>query len=165
MPFVSVRRATTADLDAVLRLRLALLRHHVGCVPGLARSVHPRARERARRHAARSLAARHERTWLAFVGGRAVGVLRCTISANSVLLLPERYGYVSLAYVAPSARERGVLRRLLHAAERWCAAQGLTELRLHVSPANRVAVAAWDALGFAVVDEVRRRAIRRGPRA
>ena len=37
--------------------------------------------------------------------------LRCMLAAGSPLLLPERYGYVSSAYVRPAARRRGVRRR------------------------------------------------------
>jgi len=58
-------------------------------------------------------------------------------------------------YVVPRARRRGVLRALLAAAIEWCEARGLTELRLHNASDNAVANAAWDALGFRVVEHLR----------
>jgi ribosomal protein S18 acetylase RimI-like enzyme len=163
MPRLSVRRATPADLPIVVRFRLALLRHHARRIPGVAARVHPRAADRARRHAARCLADPTERTWLAHLDATPVGVLRCTVSANSAVLRPVRYGYLAMVYVAPAARRHGVLRRLVRVAERWCARQGLDEVRLHVHPANPDGVAAWDALGFDVVEQVRARRLGERP--
>jgi GNAT superfamily N-acetyltransferase len=75
-------------------------------------------------------------------------------------VLPERYCYVSSVYVVPSARRRGVMRALVRAAERWCDDRGLGEMRLHNAASSRIAVAAWTALGFEIVEQVRRRVVR-----
>ena len=88
---------------------------------------------------------------------RIVGILRCVDSPSSPLLLPERYCYVSSVYVVPSERRRGVLRALVAAAERWCDERGIDEMRLHNASSSHVAAAVWGALGFEVVEQVRRR--------
>jgi GNAT superfamily N-acetyltransferase len=93
------------------------------------------------------------------MGRHIVGILRCVDTLSSPLLLPERYCYVSSAYVAPAQRKQGVLRALLAAAEAWCAARGIGEMRLHNSATSAGAAQAWDALGFEVVEHVRRRAL------
>jgi ribosomal protein S18 acetylase RimI-like enzyme len=44
---------------------------------------------------------------------------------------------------------------LLAAADRWCAERGLDEMRLHNAADNPLANAAWEALGFEVVEHLR----------
>jgi hypothetical protein len=43
--------------------------------------------------------------------------------------------------------------------ERWSRARGLDQLRLHNVAGSETAERAWDALGFAVVEQVRLRSI------
>ena len=74
---------------------------------------------------------------------------------------PAQYAYISSVYVIPKARERGVLRTLLSAADAWCAERGLDEMRLHNAADNPLANAAWEALGFEVVERLRVRSLRR----
>jgi GNAT superfamily N-acetyltransferase len=52
-----------------------------------------------------------------------------------------------------------VLHALVAAAEAWCDARGITEMRLHSATSSADAVGAWDALGFEVVEHVRRRTL------
>jgi ribosomal protein S18 acetylase RimI-like enzyme len=156
-PGLSVRRAGGDDLETVLAFRLALLREHAGNpVYGRLRADAP---ERARRLFAAQLAAADEVTFLAERHGRGVGVLRCMESRGSPLLDPARYGYVASVYVVPEERRRGVLRALLDAAAGWCTERQLEEIRLHSAADNEVGNAAWDALGFAVVEHLRTRSL------
>ena len=76
---------------------------------------------------------------------------------SSPLLYPDRYCYVSSVYVLPSERRRGVLRALYEAAVAWCEERGLDEMRLHNAASSDTASQAWEALGFEVVELVRRR--------
>jgi ribosomal protein S18 acetylase RimI-like enzyme len=155
-----VRRAGLDDLQAIVELRLALLREY-GDHP-LYANLRADAAERAHELFRSQLVSPFEAL---FVGERrhaVVGVLRCVESPVSPLLLPDRYCYVSSAYVRPSERRQGVLRALLTAAEAWCDDRGLTEMRLHSAATSVVAAGAWDALGFQVVEHVRHRSL--GPR-
>jgi GNAT superfamily N-acetyltransferase len=150
-----VRAARVRDLDAVLALRLALLREYPDHpIYGRLRTEIDR---RARELFASQLRATGESILLAELGGAVVGILRCVESTGSPLLEPARYAYVSSAYVCPEARRLGVLRALIAEAERWCRARGLSEMRLHNVAGSTSAERAWESLGFAIVEQVRLR--------
>lgn len=155
-----VRPATPRDLDAIVALRLALLREHPEHpVYGRLRTD---ADRRARELFAAQVRARTETILLAELAGDVVGIIRCVESIGSPLLEPARYAYVSSAYVRPEARRRGVLRALMVEVERWCRARGLDQMRLHNVAGSEAAEGAWDALGFTIVEQVRLRAVAPG---
>jgi len=155
---VVVRRATQKDLSAILALRMALLREHAH------NAIYGRLRADAETRAAKLFAAQlqspNEVLFLADIAGETVGVLRCIHSSGSPLLDPAHYGYVSSVYVTPIAREQGVLRALLAEAVQWCNERGLEEMRLHNAADNPLANAAWEALGFEVVERLRVRSLK-----
>jgi ribosomal protein S18 acetylase RimI-like enzyme len=155
---VVVRPATHKDLPAILTLRMALLREHAH------NAIYGRLRADAEPRAAKLFAAQlqspNEVLFLADIAGETVGVLRCIQSSGSPLLDPAQYAYVSSVYVVPSAREQGVLRALLDEAVRWCNERGLEEMRLHNAADNPLANAAWEALGFEVVEHLRVRSLK-----
>ena len=157
-PAVQVRPATPADLAFVVELRLALLREH-GNNPIYAR-LRADAPERARRIFSAQLSSPNERIFLAEAAGTVVGIIRCVESTGSPLLDPARYAYISSAYVRPEARRQGALRALVAAARNWCAERGLDEARLHSVADDEGSNRAWDALGFEIVEHMRRSAIR-----
>jgi GNAT superfamily N-acetyltransferase len=150
---ITVREATSRDLEAVVSLRLALLRSHPE------HPIYGRLRadvgDRARELFAAQLRSTMESIFLAERSNTVVGVLRCVESIGSPLLEPARYAYVSSVYVRPDARRRGVLRALLRAAERWARGRGLDQMRLHNVAGSADAEGAWSALGFDVVEQVR----------
>lgn len=148
-----IREAGPKDLPAIVALRMALLREHAHNT--IYSRLRPDADSRAEKLFAAQLRSPNEVIFLADMGGETVGVLRCIQSIGSPLLDPAQYGYVSSVYVVPRARERGVLRALLAAADRWCADRGLDEMRLHNAADNPLANAAWEALGFEVVEHLR----------
>lgn len=150
---VTVRRATSVDLDVVVALRIALLREY-GEHPIYGR-LRTDAELRARPIFAAQIDSDREAIFLAEVNGLAVGMLRCVESPSSPLLIPDRYCYVSSAYVRPEYRRRGILRLLLVRARDWCVEHGLSEMRLHNVGTRSSSAAAWDALGFEVVEQVR----------
>jgi len=152
-----VRPATPRDLDAVVALRIALLREHPDH-PIYGR-LRPEIDRRARDLFAAQLRARTETILLAELAGEVVGIIRCVESIGSPLLEPARYAYVSSAYVRPDVRRRGVLRALVAEVERWTRARGLDQMRLHNVAGSEAAERAWDALGFAIVEQVRVRTI------
>jgi GNAT superfamily N-acetyltransferase len=159
MSGISVREAKLGDLDAIVELRLSLLREYTD--HPLYGRLHPDARRRAHELYRAQLASAHETMFVAEAGAEIVGVLRCVDTPSSPLLLPEHYCYVSSAYVKPHTRRKGVLSALVGAAERWCDARGITEMRLHNANGVRMAEDTWSALGFEVVEQVRRRATHR----
>lgn len=153
---LSVRPANLDDLPSVVELRLALLREYSDH-PMYGR-LRPDARARAYELYRGQLTARNEQIFVAELDGATVGVLRCVDTLSSPLLYPERYCYMSSVYVRPAVRRSGVLRALLRAAEDWCDERGIDEMRLHNAPSSAIAARTWSALGFEVVEHVRRRA-------
>ena len=155
---ITIRKATHADLNVIVALRVALLREHSH------NRIYSRLRGDAEARAAKLFAAQltspNEVIFLAELAGETVGILRCIHSTGSPLLEPAQYGYVSSVYVVPKARERGVLRALLAAADDWCLDRGLDEMRLHNAADNPLANAAWESLGFEVVEYLRVRSLR-----
>lgn len=153
---VRVRDASAADLDTIAALRLALLREYGShAVYG---RLHPDAEARAPQLCAQQLASPSDAFFLAEIDGAVAGLLRCTESHASPLLELERFAYVSSVYVRPNCRRLGALRALMARADAWCAERGLREMRLHNVP-DGTAAAAWAALGFGVVEEVRTRVL------
>jgi GNAT superfamily N-acetyltransferase len=154
---VIVRQATLADLDMVVAMRLDLLREYAE------HPIYGRLRDdanvRAHEMYRTQLVARDQAIFLADRHARSVGILRCVDALGSPLLDPVRYCYVSSVYVAPRARRNGVLQSLFDAATNWARNRGLTEMRLHNATDAPDAIAAWDALGFTVVEQVRIRAL------
>jgi GNAT superfamily N-acetyltransferase len=141
-----VRRATPADLEAVVALRLALLREE-SRNPFFA-NPHPDAGRRARRLTKADLAAEDQVFLVAVRGEAVVGMLRCRAVRRSPLVADARQAIVTTVYVVPSQRRGGVLRALLQNADRWCRQHRLTGMRLQCALSNDVGRKAWEALGF-----------------
>jgi GNAT superfamily N-acetyltransferase len=152
-----VRRATIDDLDVVVELRLALLREYSEH-PVYGR-LRPDAARRARPIFAMQLDSENEVVLLAEDNGKAVGLVRCIETISSPLLEPDRYCYLSSVYVRPDWRRRGVLNALFERAVAWCRGRDISEMRLHNVGSRESTAAAWDALGFKVVEQVRVRRI------
>jgi GNAT superfamily N-acetyltransferase len=134
---------------------MALLREHREN-PVYAR-LRADAEPRAERLFAAQLESPDEVTFLAMRGDAAIGILRCTAARGYPLLDPIRYAYVSSVYVVPAERRQGVLRTLLLEAEGWSRQRGLTEIRLHSVAGHDGSNAAWESLGFEVVELLRMR--------
>jgi ribosomal protein S18 acetylase RimI-like enzyme len=156
---ITIRNATHADLKIIVALRVALLREHSH------NRIYSRLRADAEQRAAKLFAAQlaspNVVIFLAELDGETVGILRCIHSTGSPLLEPAQYGYISSVYVLPKARERGVLRTLMAAADGWCRDRGLDEMRLHNAADNPLANAAWESLGFEVVELLRVRSLKK----
>jgi ribosomal protein S18 acetylase RimI-like enzyme len=126
--------------------------------------MRPGVARRARQLYRTQLESPAEVTLLAEQDGVAQGILRCAESTGHPLLEPDHYAYVSSVYVVPAARRTGVVRALLGHASQWCRDRNLVEMRLHNAADSAVANAAWEALGFTVVEHLRVRRVRGGAR-
>jgi GNAT superfamily N-acetyltransferase len=152
----SVRRATLSDLNAIVDLRLSLLREYRD--HPMYGNLRPDAQKRAEELFRAQLLSPNEAMFVAQTSGRLIAVLRCADTPASPLLFPERFCYVSSVFVRPDERRKGVLRALLSAADGWCGERGIDEMRLN-NTMDTVAAQAWESLGFGVVEQVRRRAL------
>jgi ribosomal protein S18 acetylase RimI-like enzyme len=141
----------------VVALRLALLREE--CRSTASGRMRSGVTRRANQLYRAQLESPGEVTLLAEHDGVTLGILRCAESSGHPLLEPDRYAYVSSVYVVPPARRSGVVRALLSHANHWCRDRGLVEMRLHNAADSATANAAWDALGFAIVEHLRVRRV------
>lgn len=146
-----MRRAEPSDFATVIELRRALRREEYPGAPSIERELVEMTR--------RQLRGVSQVVLLAECGDTAVGVLRCAMQA------PVESGptcaLLTTAYVVPAWRRQRVMTRLVAAAEEWCVANGVEQIRLRNAAGNALANAAWEAMGFATVQVIRQRAIRR----
>ena len=146
-----------ADAERIAELRLALLGEHQS--NAIYSRVRRDAGSRAIELTQEQLASDREAMFVATKGERIVAVLRCIDQRGHRLLRPSRYALISTVYVEPGVRRQGVLRALMDVAIAWSRERGLTEMRLQNAIDNPVALAAWEALGFRVVEQVRLRTL------
>jgi ribosomal protein S18 acetylase RimI-like enzyme len=150
---IRVRQATLADAPRIAELRIALLQEH------RKNAIYARLRRDAPARALSltkdQLAAEGQVMFVAATDDTIVAVLRCIDQRGHRLLRPSRYALISTVYVDPTVRRQGVLRSLMDAAAEWSRARGLTEMRLQNAVDNPLALAAWNALGFEVVEQIR----------
>ena len=146
-----------ADAERIAELRLALFGEHR--TNAIYSRVRRDAAERAIELTEEQLASDREAMFVATKGDRIVGMIRCIDQRGHRLLRPPRFALISTVYVEPTFRRRGVLRSLMDAAIGWSRERGLTEMRLQNAIDNPLALAAWDALGFRVVEQIRLRTL------
>ncbi|MBC7894836.1 MAG: GNAT family N-acetyltransferase [Cytophagaceae bacterium] len=144
---VEIRRAAPRDFEIVIGLRRSLRREER---PG-EEPIDAQLRSMTRKQ----LNAAGQVIFLAEVADEAVGILRCALQAPTELV--ARTALLTTAYVDPAWRRRGIMTRLVDAAEGWCASHGVRDLRLRNAHDNAAANGAWEALGFRVVQVVRQR--------
>lgn len=152
---VRVRPAALADAERIATLRLALLAEHKS------NAVYARMRRDAPARAIElteeQLTSECEAIFVATRKDRIVGMIRCIDQRGHRLLRPSRFALISTVYVEPRFRRQGILRSLMDAAVAWTRERGLNEMRLQNAIDNPIAIAAWDALGFEVVEQTRLR--------
>ena len=146
-----------ADAERIAELRLALLAEHK--TNAIYSRIRGDAPARALELTRQQLAADRQVMFVAAEGDRVVGVLRCIDTRGHRLLRPSRYAMVSTVYVEPAARRKGALRALMDAAIVWTRARKLKEMRLQNAVDNPLAMAAWEALGFRVAEQIRLRSL------
>ena len=96
----------------------------------------------------------YEAVLIAERNGIPVGFAELSIRAYSPGCDTNRIAYLEGWYVAPHARETGVGRALVDAAEAWGIARGCTEFASDVELENTVSQRAHKALGFTEVERV-----------
>lgn len=140
----SVRRGTSADLDAVRAL------HSAVAAEGLWLGSEAPVEWPAERVESWRRTADDERlgAWFLAVDGGTVGYLALTRSGGG----PADFAMA----VAATHRGRGVGGALLDAAVAWCRAESVTKLACQVWPHNGDAIALYRSRGFAVEGRLRR---------
>ncbi|RKT56690.1 GNAT family N-acetyltransferase [Saccharothrix australiensis] len=145
-----IRRATPADLEAVLALALAELRFSslVGSTVDRPDAAGVKRRALAERLAAGGPA------WLAERDGIAVGLAECALvtsepgNPTSTRLPPGRWGYVNCVSVLPAARGAGIGQRLMAHAHRELHRLGTVGSYLYYNPPNPLSSVFWPRQGY-----------------
>lgn len=143
---ITVRRATSADSNAWLRMRCALW-------PDGSVAEH-------REEIDRFFAGQFPRDpWAVLLAESAehviLGLAELSIRPFAEGCLTRRVAYLEGWFVSPEARGLGVGRALLVAAQNWGREQGCTEMASDTQPDNEISCAAHRALGFTDVGLVR----------
>ena len=140
-----VRAVTPRDAPAWLRLRRALWPHH-------AETAHAaEIREFLEGCAPEPLAV----LVVADGAGQLIGFAELSIRAYAEGCHTDRVAYLEGWYVVPDARDRGVGRALIAAAEAWGRSQGCVEFASDAELTNDASAAAHQAVGFIEVGRVR----------
>jgi ribosomal protein S18 acetylase RimI-like enzyme len=145
---VTVRRATEADLDAMVALYAAVAEEGrwIAAEP-------PVDRDHRRRRFAEDLGADHVVSLVADAGGELVGLLHLYLAG---------YGVADLGMlVADGWRRRGVGSALLRAAIDRARHAGAHKIALQVWPHNQAAIALYERFGFRHEGRLRRHYRRR----
>jgi GNAT superfamily N-acetyltransferase len=144
-----IRRAGPADIDAVVRLGVEVIRFdaHFGGVterPGTAAAM--------RREAAGLLAGPEPWTWLAERDGTAIGLLAAERPEAASWIAPmvraAPAAYLMLMFVLPGERASGVGGALAARLHREVAAAGVAVTLLHYEQSNPLSVPFWSQQGY-----------------
>ena len=81
-------------------------------------------------------------------GGGLQGVVEVSVRPDAEGCATERVGYVEGWYVDADARQTGIGRALVAAAESWARAQGCTEMASDVELPNTISQTAHGRLGY-----------------
>ncbi|MEU4803124.1 GNAT family N-acetyltransferase [Actinosynnema sp. NPDC023587] len=147
---LAIRRATPADLAAVLDLALAELRYSALVGSTVDR---PEAAELKRRALAERLAAGGP-AWLAERDGIAIALAECALVTSepgnwtSTRLPIGRWGYVNCVSVLPGARGAGIGRHLMAHAHRELQRLGTVGSYLYYNPPNPLSSVFWPRQGY-----------------
>ena len=138
-----VRQATLGDAAALARLRHALW-------PDGSEAEH-------RQEVERFLTDLGHRGAVLVADGRSrlLGFAEVSIRAYAEGCRSDRVGYLEGWFVEPEARQHGIGRQLVAAAEAWARLQGCVEFASDAEEANELSAAAHRAVGFAEVGLIR----------
>jgi len=155
---VRIRRANLRDLDALVRLDLALIRYDRTFDPTLSRQWSRTAD--GTRFLRSRLRGRHGGVWLAESRGTPVGYLVGTLEPAESYRRPCTLGEIECLFVHEKFRGRGIGARLLAAFESWARRAGARRLRVVVSASNQSALVFYEREGFQPYDAVLEKPLR-----
>ncbi len=146
MENLTIRRATSSDIDSIVRLRL-LLQQHVEESNPLVWRMTERGKRLLKQEIRKDLSSRNTRVLLAEVGGETIGFAQGEVASRSDYS-PRTVGHISLLYVMKRFRRKGFGRRLLKELCRFYDSNRAEHLTVRCIIGNKEAEAFWTQLGF-----------------
>lgn len=139
---ITVRQATTADLNTLLRFEQGVINAERPYDSTLKDGL-------INYYDIGSLLQSEDALFLAAEsGGRMVGCGFARLEAAKPYLKHARQAYLGLMYVEPGYRGQGINGKIIDALKSWCRSRHIVEMRLEVYDRNTAAVKAYEKAGF-----------------
>ncbi|MDY7041620.1 MAG: GNAT family N-acetyltransferase [Chloroflexota bacterium] len=145
MTTITVRRATEADVPAIVPLWKEMMAFHAALDPRF--RPDPDGDVHWSRAISAWMQAEDNCVLVAEAEGQIVGYTVGMMRENPPVLLPLYHGFVSDICVAPEWRQRGVGRRMFAALKMWFRQQGADHIELRVAHNNPTSQAFWRKMG------------------
>lgn len=142
MDKVTVRVATKADLDALLRFEQGVIEAERPFDVTLGDDIRYYDLEAM-------MATPNVRLVVAEFDGEVIGSGYARIEEAKPYLKHDRHSYMGFMYTVSEHRGKGVNWKIIEALEQWSLSQGVNEMRLEVYIDNLAAIRAYEKVGFA----------------
>jgi len=142
----TIRRATPADMPAILSLWIEMMEHHAA----LDNRFRPSEEGPASFNKAllEWLADEYIMVLVADARPELIGYAIGYDRENPRVILPPRYGYITDMAVTASRRRQGVASALFDGLKDWFRERGLQSIRLNVAHTNPLSQGFWRSKGF-----------------
>ena len=141
-----IRRATKADLPALIRLNAGQHDYHAKLDPILRTGREMKSSSRT--FFLRQIPRRNGRVFVAVNGKRVVGFLLCELQKQKKVYRQPVIGFVSSAFVEAGARRSGAGAALLKEATAWLKSKKMQRIELAAMSGNAIGIAFWEKNGF-----------------
>ena len=146
MEHLTVRKATSSDVEKITRLRLLLQQHVEGSNP-LGWRITERGKRVIKQKIRSDVSNRNIRVLLAEIGGETVGFAQGEVASRDDYS-PRTVGHISLLYVMKKFRRKGVGVRLVKELCRFYDSNKAKHLSVRYMVGNKEAEGFWAHLGF-----------------
>ena len=143
---LTIRRATTSEIDELLELRLSLQRHVEASNPWIWR-ITEEGRRRLKQELEQMLEDGESRMVVAVREGDLVGFGYGQV-AHRTDYLPKSVGFISMVYVQENSRMQGIGSRLVVELCRFFRSENVEDVTLQYALGNREAERFWSGFGF-----------------
>jgi ribosomal protein S18 acetylase RimI-like enzyme len=149
---IIVRPATALDYEELCQVIEQADRLHRENLPHLFRQ--PQGPVRDREYFLGLLEDADHGLFAAEVEGQIMGYVHIVVRETPAIpiVVPRRLAVVDNLCVRERVRRAGIGRALMHRAQRWACAQGVSEIELTVYEFNELAIAFYHSLGFETVN-------------
>lgn len=143
---LKIRKATSADLPAIVKLWKDLMDFHCNLDPFFSRSQD--GHENFLKWVEKEMESDSAELFVADSSGKILGYIKIEISNYPPVFELKKYGMISDAAVATKYRRKGIGEALYQQAMDWFENKGIERIELRVANVNPVAQGFWRKMGF-----------------